>query len=642
MPEPFLTLGFAHRDDFQGAWATIQSIRLHHPEILSKVEFVVIDNSPEGSQHSPKLQGVVANARSTGPVNLVKMSQLVGTSYTRAEIFKYASGKFVAFFDCHIFFAPGSLAKLIEFLEQNPESKDIYSGPLAWDSLMSGSDHFDPVWGGEMLGRWSVIWKTRDGRRFVCRENQITRNVDFHDDATRERVDLGFGSFGWAGHERILAERGCTLMVHSNEPYEIPGMGLGLCVIRKDAWPGMPEGLGGFGGEELHLHEVVRQKGGKAICLPFLKWLHRFGYVGATPYPNITEEKLRNNLVWEKHLKAIQVKPFSYYDYDPAKCVEHFREFIGGKADVQCRATMGEDFMGCGCQNKNADKAAESAAAPLDTSSIEAMYGRASTVWSDIYEHVPTLRQLSSQCDTVVEFGCRHGTSSVGILAGKPKKFVTVDLVRQAEVDTLTRLAGDTEFSFVAGSSLDVEIPECDLLFIDTVHTGEHVYKELTRHAAKCRRWIAFHDTQVYGEFGEGHSAANPKPGLLHGIRRFLRENTEWGVIRDDQNNYGFMVISRDQRDKPELPSSARQLWNFTTTMTKLATGGFELATEDVVEKRLDICMTCNLRNGDRCSDCGCWLVEAPASVPGRAMYQNGFCPLKKWGSSKWGPEVPQ
>ncbi len=79
--------------------------------------------------------------------------------------------------------------KLVEFLEKNPESNDIYSGPLAWDNLMSGADHFDPVWGGEMLAGGVCIWKTRDGRRFVCRENQITRNVDIHDDATRERID---------------------------------------------------------------------------------------------------------------------------------------------------------------------------------------------------------------------------------------------------------------------------------------------------------------------------------------------------------------------------------------------------------------------------------------------------------------------
>ncbi len=257
-------------------------------------------------------------------------------------------------------------------------------------------------------------------------------------------------------------------MVQQPDPYEIPGMGLGLCVIRKDAWPGMPDGLGGFGGEELHLHEVVRTEGRKAICLPFLKWLHRFGYVGATPYPNIVEEKLRNNLVWEKHLKAIQTKPFSYYDYDLRSAWSTSGRSLVRRPTFSVAPRWG-DHMGVVARTSRRKLPRLLLWTKARSRRCTSALPRCGRTFTNTFRRCANFRRNAIRW---LSFGCRHGTSSVGILAGKPKKFVTVDLARQAEVDTLTRLAGDTDFSFVLGDSLSVEIPECDLLFIDTKHTG--------------------------------------------------------------------------------------------------------------------------------------------------------------------------
>src|SRR5262249_17348834 len=43
-----LTIGMATYDDYDGVYFTLQSIRLHHPEILTDAEFVIIDNNPDG------------------------------------------------------------------------------------------------------------------------------------------------------------------------------------------------------------------------------------------------------------------------------------------------------------------------------------------------------------------------------------------------------------------------------------------------------------------------------------------------------------------------------------------------------------------------------------------------------------------
>ena len=41
-----LTIGLCVYDDFDGAYFTIQSLRVHHREVLDRLEFVIINNSP--------------------------------------------------------------------------------------------------------------------------------------------------------------------------------------------------------------------------------------------------------------------------------------------------------------------------------------------------------------------------------------------------------------------------------------------------------------------------------------------------------------------------------------------------------------------------------------------------------------------
>ena len=66
---PTLTIGFAHCNDFDGAWATLQDI-IGHSDSLDGVEFVIVDNSPrrhtsdkeagtdEKSPHAKRLLGL--------------------------------------------------------------------------------------------------------------------------------------------------------------------------------------------------------------------------------------------------------------------------------------------------------------------------------------------------------------------------------------------------------------------------------------------------------------------------------------------------------------------------------------------------------------------------------------------------------
>ena len=53
-------------------------------------------------------------------------------------------------------FAPGSLARLVEFLRERPDSNDLWQGPLLADDLKGFWSHLHPVWSDGMFGQWAV------------------------------------------------------------------------------------------------------------------------------------------------------------------------------------------------------------------------------------------------------------------------------------------------------------------------------------------------------------------------------------------------------------------------------------------------------------------------------------------------------
>jgi hypothetical protein len=86
--------------------------------------------------------------------------------------------------------------------------------------------------------------------------------------------------------------------------------GLGAFSCRTDAWPGFHPGFRGFGGEEGYLHEKFRRAGGRCLCLPWLRWMHRFGRPRGVPYPLTIEDKLRNYVLGHTEL-GLDLSPSS-------------------------------------------------------------------------------------------------------------------------------------------------------------------------------------------------------------------------------------------------------------------------------------------------------------------------------------------
>jgi glycosyltransferase involved in cell wall biosynthesis len=173
------------------------------------------------------------------------------------------------------------------------------------------------------------------------------------------------------------------------------------------------------------------------------------------------------------------------------------------------------------------------------------------TAAADIKEHLDTLVHYASKCDTIVEMGMRSIVSTWAFLAGKPKKMVSVDIAHPdtysfipgsstlEEVESQCRM-NDIEFEFKLSDSRTVKIPECDLLFIDTLHDEDQIRAELEAHASKAKRYIIFHDTTTFASIGETQG----KPGIWQPIYELLMTQ-DWRLVQRFNNNNGLTIIER-------------------------------------------------------------------------------------------------
>jgi len=161
---------------------------------------------------------------------------------------------------------------------------------------------------------------------------------------------------------------------------------------------------------------------------------------------------------------------------------------------------------------------------------------------SDIYRHLPKLRELSADSDHVTEMGVRGGVSTIALLMGNPKKLVSYDINPAPQF--LFDLQHDTEFQFHQQNVLEIEIEPTDFLFIDTLHNYNQISKELKYHGSKVRKWIAFHDTHLFRYNGESYDGKEEK-GIYPAIEEFLQQYPEWKIEYETDENNGLTVIKK-------------------------------------------------------------------------------------------------
>uniref|UniRef100_A0A7S4RC99 Class I SAM-dependent methyltransferase n=1 Tax=Alexandrium monilatum TaxID=311494 RepID=A0A7S4RC99_9DINO len=201
----------------------------------------------------------------------------------------------------------------------------------------------------------------------------------------------------------------------------------------------------------------------------------------------------------------------------------------------------------------------------------------------DISEHVSTLRLYASRCRSVSEIGVRKGASTWALMLGlhdaddegarsgaggprgewAPKVHLAYDLdpfVHQGKARQLAVQLG-IRYRFQQADSLELELEESDLLFIDTFHAYPQLRRELRRHAPRVRRYIILHDTTVDANVSEcrrsldidcaslaaklGCTMDEVHRGLWPAVQELLAEAPEWRLLRRYEHNHGLTVLHR-------------------------------------------------------------------------------------------------
>lgn len=229
-----LTIAMATYDDYDGVYFTVQSIRLY--QALHDVEFVILDNNPDGSHGAAlrKFCGDIPGCRLI-PVTRCK------SSFVKYEAFRFAEGDIVLVVDCHVLLNPEFISNVMRYFVANPESRDLLTGPVVYNNLEACSSRMNPRWNGHDFGTWG-------------------------DDPEELKKGL---------------------------PFEIPMQGMGCFAMRREAFGAIHPGFTGFGAEEWYMAEKVRQWGGRVMCHPYLRWVHRFAWPVRT-FPLTMEAKVMN------------------------------------------------------------------------------------------------------------------------------------------------------------------------------------------------------------------------------------------------------------------------------------------------------------------------------------------------------------
>lgn len=187
---------------------------------------------------------------------------------------------------------------------------------------------------------------------------------------------------------------------------------------------------------------------------------------------------------------------------------------------------------------------------------LERLYDEHVAAKTAMSAHLPRLRALAQGLDLAVEFGVKRGGSSTALLLGAAR-VLSFDLVATAEARALRRLVGD-RWTYRIEDSRAAQVPECDLLLVDSLHTYAQVRDELAAHGHKARRYLVFHDVTTFGEVGadgetgcqqwtyvRGQSVPAEYLGIRPAIDEYMARDDTWKIRARYADSHGLLVLER-------------------------------------------------------------------------------------------------
>lgn len=497
--KPKLTIGMATYNDFHGVIFSLQSLRMGND--CSNVEFIVVDNSPS-TAHGQQLQVSLPNLSRSGEgclkekcpnmgVRVITMPENGGTTQPRNRVFDEANGEIVLCMDSHVLFFPGMIQKLLTWFDEHPDFNGLVQGPLTYDDLDGTSSSFTDVWSSQMWGQWGSDPRERD---------------------------------------------------ENGEPFEIFAQGLGMFCCRKAAWLGFNREFRGFGGEECYIHEKYRQAGEKTLCLPFLRWWHRFARPDGIPYSVPLWDKVRNYVIGCNELGLPLDRVHQHFVVDLKKMIE-------------------EDWQYLIADPINNRRPPNTSAITLQqpNATIDSLYVDYSTRQRDLNQHAAMITATCAKVDLVTMFTKRREWS-IFAAAGRPKSLIDYNLendisgIIRTAIDNDTGNPGRHTENYLSEHKDSIDVPliaRTDLLILDTVHSADRLHAELMKYGEQVSRFIMVRGTGAFGEYAE---SPEPAPGLWAALRDYTKDKPEWFVVWSDPKQYGITLLGKQEQDRPPAP----------------------------------------------------------------------------------------
>jgi hypothetical protein len=189
---------------------------------------------------------------------------------------------------------------------------------------------------------------------------------------------------------------------------------------------------------------------------------------------------------------------------------------------------------------------------------LEQIVNQIYTTPSDINEHIPTLIEYASECETITEMGVRAITSTWAFLGAAPKRLISYDIENPSKWGADINMVYDVakqyglNYEFRKENVLKLDIEETDLLFLDTWHAYCQLKAELDTHSSKAKKYIIMHDTTSYEFRDEPLTSENAwegapptGKGLWAAVTEFLESTDEWVLHKRYTNNNGLTILKR-------------------------------------------------------------------------------------------------
>ena len=187
---------------------------------------------------------------------------------------------------------------------------------------------------------------------------------------------------------------------------------------------------------------------------------------------------------------------------------------------------------------------------------------------SDMFPYIPILCKFAQESCHITEMGIGpvqyELNSTWGLLYGlslsscASKTYIAYDIIDEnyhilnaKEVATSEGI----DLEFILANTIEIEIKNTDLLFIDTDHRYQHLTKELTLHSPKVSKFIILHDTSgkyenwedwPYDHEFRGELKNYPeKYGMWPAVIDFLNDNKDWKLHQRFIEGNGLTILSR-------------------------------------------------------------------------------------------------